>query len=441
MSEEAVRFLVGEGASLIITVDCGVSSYDEVELANSLGIDVIVTDHHVPPEVVPNAVAIIDPGMPGDTYPFPQLCGAGLAYKVAQGLYELRGLPTPRRLLELASVGTIADMVPLRDENRYIVQEGLAELSQSTGVGLQAMYRLANLGGKPITAETVAYQIAPRLNAAGRMGHAGDSLRLLVTRDEAEAEALANQLEEQNRQRRELTHRAVAAASAQLKALDEVPPAIVIEEPSILPGIAGLVAGQLARDMNRPAVALAALDNGHLIGSARSIPEFNLIAAFNSCADLFVRHGGHAQAAGFTIHENNVDTFRHRLEALAAEVLAGAPTRPALEIDAEVGLAELSPEFLEMLEQLKPFGVANPNPVFLSRGLSVERSWTMGANNQHLKLLVTDRGKRFPALLFNRAAGWPEGAKVVSLAYTITADFWQGNKQYSLVVEDFQVEG
>ena len=291
---------------LIVTVDCGVSSVREVELAGALGIDVIITDHHVPPSILPSAVAIINPAMPGSEYPYPYLCGAGLAFKLVQGLNQLMGRPMPRHLLELAALGTIADMVPLLDENRYLVKEGLVELAQTRRHGLNALYRLARLEDNPITAETVAFQIAPRLNAAGRMGHAMDSLNLLTTGNPGEAETLAARLEDQNRERQQLTRRAFASARSRVDGLAEIPPFILVEDPAITPGIAGLVAGQLARTYMRPAVALAQVDADTLMASGRSVPEFNLVWAFDACADLFVRHGGHAQAAGFTIRPENV---------------------------------------------------------------------------------------------------------------------------------------
>ncbi|MCY4367300.1 MAG: single-stranded-DNA-specific exonuclease RecJ [Chloroflexi bacterium] len=437
LSEEAVRYFSGLGARLIITVDCGVSSRSEVALANSLGLKVIVTDHHVPPADPPKAFSIINPGVPGNQYPFPELCGAGLALKLAQGLYQLRGLPTPRPLLELAALGTIADMVPLVDENRFLVTEGLAELSRTRRPGLIAMYKLAGLEDKPITADTVAFQIAPRLNAAGRMGHAGDSLKLLITSDENDAEALAHKLEAQNRERRDLTLEAFEAASRKLSNLESIPPFILIDEPAVTPGVAGLVAGKLARQYQRPAVALASAGEDILIGSGRSIPAFNLVQAFDQCSNLFLRHGGHSQAAGFTIHRENVRGLQTALSKFALERLAEKDLEPVLEIDAEIELSDLTPKLLSELETLEPFGVANPRPVFLSRGLHVDEIYRIGNAGQHLKLMVNDGGKRFPALAFDRASEWESGIKMIDLAYTISADVWRGRTRYSLVVEDY----
>ena len=441
LSDEAVNYLADRGIELIVTVDCGVSSVREVEQARSLGIDVIITDHHLPPSVLPRAVAIINPATPGSEYPFPHLCGAGLAFKLVQGLHQLMGRPMPRHLLELAALGTIADMVPLLDENRYLVKEGLVELGQTRRPGLKALYRLARLEDKPITAETVAFQIAPRLNAAGRMGHAIDSLRLLTTQDDVEAESLAAGLENQNRERQQLTRRAFVAARARVEDLAEIPPFILVEDPSITPGIAGLVAGQLARTYMRPAVALARVDGNTLMASGRSIPEFNLVRAFDACADLFVRHGGHAQAAGFTILANNVAELEERLAALALDALGCQEVEPVLDIDAEISLSDLTSRFLEALAELEPFGVGNPRPLFLSRNLLVANQWSMGNAGQHLKLLVSDGRQQFPALIFNRAQEWVEQTTIVDLVFTVSEDTWQGRRQVSLMVEDFRPSG
>ena len=438
LSKEAVRYLADKGVELIVTVDCGVASFAEVELARSLGIDVIITDHHAPPAVLPRATAIINPAMPGSEYPFSHLCGAGLALKLVQGLYQLVGLPAPRGLLELAALGTIADMVPLQDENRYLVKEGLAELAKTCRPGLRALYGLARLEDKPVTAETVAFQIAPRLNAAGRMGHAMDSLRLLTTRSSDEAEILAAKLEDQNQERQDLTRRASTAARTMVDGQAEIPQFILVEDPAITPGIAGLVAGQLSRTYMRPAVALARVDDNTLVGSGRSIPEFNLVRAFDACADLFVRHGGHAQAAGFTTCPDNVAELAERLSALAREALKGRETEPVLEIDAEISLSDLTPGFMGALADLEPFGIGNPPPLFLSRGLRVKNVWAMGNSGQHLKLLVSDGSQQFAALVFNRAQEWDQQSALVDLVYTVSEDTWQGRRQISLIVEDFR---
>ncbi len=438
LSTTAVNYLAERGATLIITVDCGVSSGAEADLAQSLGMDVIITDHHAPPPEIPKAVAIINPRIPGSEYPFPHLCGAGLAFKLMQGLYQRRGQPVPRRLLELAALGTIADVVPLQDENRWLVREGLTELTQTGRPGLQQMYRICGLSDQTVNAEAVAFQIAPRLNSAGRMGHAADSLKLLITQDSEEADRLARQLESQNRQRQLLTRQVFAAACRQVEAMEETTPFIFIEDPALTPGIAGLAAGRLAELFRRPAVALAALDKDRCIASGRSIPAFNLIEAFHSCADLFIRYGGHAQAAGFTIQRENVPALTDRLSRIVLDRLDGADLEPTLEIDAEINLSTISGEFIEQLEELEPFGEGHRKPIFLTRGLTVKRSRRMGGAGQHLKLLVADSKRTMPALAFNRAADWPEDTLEVDLVYTLTRDCWRGREEIKLVVEDLK---
>ncbi len=438
LSAEAVRYMADEKVELIITVDCGVTSTRETRLARSLGMDVIITDHHIPPASPPEATAIINPRIPGNEYPFPQLCGAGLALKLVEGLYRLQGRSLPGSLMELAALGTIADMVPLQDENRYLVKAGLQQLGRTRRPGLRAIYRSAFLEGKYINEETVAFQIAPRLNAAGRMGHAQDSLRLLTTQSDAEAAILAHQLERQNRERQDLTRKIFAETHSLVAPLDPLPPFIIAEHPDITPGVAGLVAGRLSESFQRPAVALAPVDGESFLGSGRSIPTFNLIEAFNTCAELFVRHGGHSQAAGFTIMGANIPELMRRLTCIATEQLEGMPLEQALNVDAEIELQDIDATLLDLLQQLEPFGVANPKPIFVTRNLEVREVWTMGALGQHLKLLVGNGHRQFMALAFNRAEEWEETTSRVDLAYAISKDTWRGKEQINLILADFR---
>jgi single-stranded-DNA-specific exonuclease len=441
LSADAVNLLGEQGATLLITVDCGVSSNTEVALARQRGIDVIITDHHVPPADAPEAVAIINPRMPGNEYPYPELCGAGLAFKLMQGLYQRHGRPTPRRLLELAALGTIADLVPLRDENRYLVREGLQELARTQRPGLCALYQLAGIQASAIDAETVSFQIAPRINSPGRMGHARDSLSLLTTHCPEEAANLAERLEELNLERRELTQQVYAAAQADVESRENLPPIILVTNPQLTPGVAGLVAGRLAESFHRPAIALASIDESdgdNLMASGRSIPAFNLVKAFTACADLFVRYGGHAQAGGFTIAKENLPLLEQRLTAIAGEILDESDLQPVLSIDAEINLADLTPYFLNRLAQLEPFGPENQQPVFLSRKLQVIEARRIGNRNQHLKLQVRQGKRRYLALAFNRAEEWDDGASTIDLAYSIRVDYWRGVKRVNLMVADFR---
>ena len=438
LSADAVNYLASRGVNLIITVDCGVSSKAETALARQRGIDVIITDHHIPPADPPQAVAIINPRMPGNEYPFPQLCGAGLAFKLMQGLYQRYGQPWPRRLLELAALGTIADLVPLQDENRYLVREGLRELARTRRPGLRALYRLSGIQAAPINTETVSFQIAPRLNSAGRMGHARDSLQLLTTHCPEEADNLAQRLEGLNRERQELTRQVYAAVQARVESRENLPPIILVTDPQLTPGVAGLVAGRLAESFHRPAIALAPLAGDYLMASGRSIPEFHLKEAFDACQDLLEHYGGHAQAAGFTIARRNLPPLEQRLTAIAGERLDEADLRPTLSIDAEISLADLTADFLRRLAELEPFGPDNPQPVFLTRGLQVIAARRMGRLGQHLKLQVQQGRCRYPVLAFNRAADWDGTADSIDLVYTVNVDRWQGRERTSLLLLDFR---
>ena len=438
LSTESVRYLAEQGASLIITVDCGVSSVAEAALARQMGMDVIITDHHSPPPRPPEVAAIINPRVPGNEYPFLHLCGAGLAFKLMEGLYKLLGKPLPGSLLELVALGTIADVVPLIDENRFLVREGLKALENTSRPGLKELYRISGLEGKPINAESVAFQLVPRLNSSGRMGHARDSLKLLTTADPDEAGDLARQLETQNRHRQELTRQLYASAQAYVDGLEELPPFILFSDPTVTPGVAGLVASRLTERYRRPSVALAPMENGTWVGSGRSMPAFNLIEAFNECADLFLRHGGHARAAGFSIAGEMLPELERRLCQVAVVKLDGADLQPALEYDDQLKLADISEELLSWLGRLEPFGEANPKPLFMTPNLPVKRAWHIGSQGQHLKLLVGEGRRSMPVLAFNRSDKWQDSTERIDLVYSIGVDYWQGKRQVNLVAEDFR---
>ena len=439
LSTDAVRHLVEQGVTLIITVDCGVTSSEEVAYARQLGADIIITDHHLPQSDLPSAAAIIDPQLSSGSYPFLNLCGAGLAFKLVQGLYQLHGQPWDRSLLELAALGTIADLVPLLDENRYLVQEGLSELAQTQRPGLQALYRLAGVQPGPFTTETVSFQVTPRLNSPGRLGHSMDSFRLLTTTSANEAQSLAEKLEALNHQRRELTEGAMAAAHKQVSSMIEsvgLPPVLLVSGQEISRGLAGLVAGRLAESFHRPAVAMSVEDE-YVVGSGRSIPEFDMFQAFSTCQDLFVRFGGHSQAAGFTVSKGNLAILEERLTAVAEEALESRELQPTLAVDAEVGLGELSIGLRSWFSKLEPFGPGNRQPVFLTRRAKVVGTQYVGKSGQHVKINVAQGDERSTALAFNQAERWIDGTSEVDLVYSLMFDRWQGTERLNLKVLDF----
>lgn len=436
MTTEAIERLISQGASLIVTVDCGISDADVVSYARGSGSEVIITDHHTPPPERPEAFAIVNPRMPGNAYPFPELCGAGIAYKLATALLEYVGESPDASLLELAALGTVADLVPLRDENRYLVQEGLAALARTLRPGLRAMLRRANLEGRDLRAEDIAFRIAPRLNSSGRMAHPETSLQLLLTRDAREADRLAGQLEQYNTQRRDLTSAACEIAIGRISDLDQIPPIIVIHDEAFTPGINGLIASRLAETFNRPAVALARADESHLVASARSPGSLNLIEMISQCSDLLVRYGGHAAAAGFTVGDSHATEVADRLEGIARSEMGLFEPEATLEIHAEGTLDRLlSPELARFCAQLEPFGKDNPTPRFLTRRARVLNWGYVGAQGQHLKLNVTNGGRAVDALSWNHPSDWP-GYASVDLAFQLAEDRYRGESRTYLRIED-----
>jgi len=438
MTASAIDKLISQGATLIVTVDCGISDSDAVGFARRSGADVIITDHHTPSAERPDAIAIVNPRMQGNVYPFPELCGAGIAYKLAIALLDSAGKPPDASLVELAALGTVADLVPLRDENRYLVQQGLASLSRTQRPGLKALLRRVNLEGQPIRAEDIAFRIAPRLNSSGRMAHPETSLRLLLTRDQREADRLATQLEQYNTQRRDLTSAACEIAVGRVFDLGRVPSIIVIHDEAFTPGINGLVASRLAETFNRPAVALARADDQHLVASARSPGTVNLIETITQCSDLLVRYGGHAAAAGFTIRGEDFDAVATRLQGIAAAAIGLFEPEPTLEIHAEGTLDQLlSPDLARLCAQLEPFGKENPTPLFLTRRAQVSNWGYVGARGQHLKLNVVSGGRSVDALSWNHPSDWA-GYSTVDLVFKLAEDRYRGESRTYLRIEDLR---
>ena len=438
MTPVAVERLLAQGASLIVTVDSGVSNLAEVALASQQGADVVITDHHVPPPQLPNAVAIVNPRMTGNRYPFPELCGAGIAYKLASALLDYLGQPDDPSLLELAALGTIADLVPLRDENRHIVQRGLESLPFTRRPGLRALLQRVNLANRPIRAEHVSFQIAPRLNASGRMAHPETSLNLLLTSSETEGEQLTSQLEQYNRSRRDLTTRSVDIAIEQVLASSTLPAILITYDDAYIPGINGLVAGRLAELFNRPAIALARADADHLVASARSVGNFSLIDAISQCADLLLKYGGHQAAAGFTVHNDSYDEVANRLSGIANSEIGLFGPEPTLEIHAEGALDELlAPEMAQLCSRLEPFGKDNPVPRYLTRGVRILNAGFVGANGQHLKLSVSSGGRTIDALSWNHSGGWG-GYRAADLVFQLAEDSYRGERRPYLRIDDLR---
>ena len=366
LSKNAIQSIHDKGYQLIVTVDNGISAVEEAAFAASLGVDLVITDHHLPPETLPQAVAVVDPRREDDHSPFKGLCGAGVAFKLCAAL---DGCP-PEEMLEycgdLAAVGTVADVMPLTGENRTLVKAGLQQLRRTDRPGFIALLDEVGLTGKPITAENVSYAIAPRINAAGRMDSAVTALQLVLCEDEERAEELAHRLNEINIARQETEQEIVKAAQGQL---DKEPS--ILEDRVILlwgrdwhPGVIGIVASRLVEKTGRPVIVVSVDEHGEGKGSGRSVQGFNLHSCIGSCADLLLRFGGHAMAAGLSVREENLPELRRRLNEWAARECPVLHT-PPLTCDLSIHLDRVTVESVHRLEQLAPYGAENPTPVFL----------------------------------------------------------------------------
>ena len=437
----AIRSLREQGCSLMITVDCGVNDYEEIDLARSLGMHTIITDHHTPRPQLPQAVAIINPKVPQSEgqrpYPFFGLSGAGLAFKLVHGLYQRLGQPCHPDLIALAAIGTVADVSPLVDENRYLMKAGLRALSITRHPGLQALYQRARIEPRGIGVESISYAIAPRLNSPGRLESASSSYRLLTTGDVDEASELAQHLEELNQERRQQTEQSLTAARERVQQNASTPSILLVGEEWYQPGIVGLTAGQLVEQFNRPAIAMC-LQQDMVRASCRSIIQFNMVRALDRCSDLFARYGGHPQAAGFTMKRDKLETFCERMEAVADEELAGLDLRPTITIDAETPVGSLMGPGFEWLRALAPFGEGNPYPTFLARNLEVKDVRPLGNSGHHLKLKLRENQATFDAAAFGLAEHWTSGTERIDGVYRLETEWRGGAEVVSLRLVDFK---
>ena len=428
------------GVDLIVTADCGVSSLDEVKLANEMGIDVIVTDHHTPPPNLPPALVVIDAKREDSRYPFRELAAVGLAYRLIQALRQHLGHDEDESLLDLVALGSVADMAPLVGDNRNLVKRGLEVLNRAERPGLRELMARAGVTPGALDTESISFTLAPRINAAGRVDHAITSYRLLTATSAAEAQPLAEELNNRNRQRRSHTEEAFIKVQAQLgdSVIDD--PIIIAGGPGLEPGVVGLVAGKLAEEHYKPAVVLS---TGPEVSraSCRSIPEFDITAALQQCADLFVRHGGHSQAAGFVIANENLDALRARLTEVAEERLAGIELQPSIKIDVAMPLGQIEARLVKFLQLLEPVGQGNPRPVFLSKRLTPSGARTMGADESHLRLSLRDGGAIWNAVAFRMGHRIGELRGPIDAVYHIKTDYWQGRERQELELIDFAAAG
>ena len=433
LNRNAIAKLHEQGASLIVTVDCGVTNADETAYAGSLGVDVIITDHHLATAALPRSVAIINPRAAHSTYGFDHLTGVGMALKLAQAVLRPEfGEEWRTGLMELAAIGTITDMAPLFGENRYIVHHGIQDLQRTGSVGLRALMEVARVTPEHANVETLGFAIGPRINAAGRLDHADTALDLLLTDDEARAAELVRQLDDYNTQRRALTTETLERARSLVPA--QIPPLILVGEADFNPGVVGLVAGRLAEEFGAPA-AVYAIDGEQVMASCRSAPSFHWADALTQCEGLLLQYGGHAQAAGFRCSLDTLPELQERLVSIAAERVGAVPTVREGVVDAEAHPYELMGPAFQGLRRMEPFGIGNPAPVFLARGVEVLRASEMGAEGKHFRLNVRSGGAMWEAVAFNQK--WERGVDQVDLVYTLDVDHWNGQERLRMTLKDY----
>ncbi|HUY32403.1 MAG TPA: single-stranded-DNA-specific exonuclease RecJ [Pirellulales bacterium] len=457
LNHDALKNLASQGAKLIVTVDCGIGSLDEAQTARAAGLELIVTDHHEPGPVLPVAAAIVHPRLPGHRYPFAGLSGAGVAFKLAWALCQQAsgakkvGEPMKNYLLSalgLAALGTVADMVPLVDENRVLVQHGLSALKERPGLGLSALMHLTQLDKKPrLDCEDIGFTLAPRLNAAGRLGQGQLAVELLTTASGERAAALAEYLNELNNSRQSLERSIYLSAHKQAQEQFDVEgdAALVLAQRGWHPGVIGIVAGRLAEKFHRPVVLIALDELGVKpgVGSARSVSGFNLYQALASSGHHLLSHGGHAAAAGLKIEEAKLDDFRDDFREYVAATITSQQKVAELWIDAEVSFGELSLATVGQIERLAPFGQANPRPLLCATGVTLAGPpKRIGGGERHLALKLLQHGVALRAVAFG-GGEWADelaaAAGPLAVAFRPIINEFRGRRNVEAQLADWRV--
>lgn len=423
-----VKAAVNAGARLLVTCDCGTTAHEPVADLRRQGIDVIITDHHLPSRPPPECVAVLNPRVAGCEYPDKDLCAAAVAFKLSLALLEQHGAGpnVALNMLDLVALATVADVAPLRGENRIMVRYGLRLMRETRNVGLRALINASGLEGRELTAGRIGFILAPRLNAVGRIGDAKRGIDLLLTADESEANGIARDLEEINRTRQAIDRETLEAARklAARRDLDSVA-GLVLAAEGWHPGVIGIVASRLVEDLYRP-VVLVAVDGAIGKGSGRSIPAFDLHGGLTDCADLLIRYGGHRAAAGLTVEASRIPELQERFDAVARERLTPDDLTPELRVDLEVPLGEANDALERLLRHFEPFGIGNPAPLLATRGIRLASAPRMIGQNG-LKFALRDATTELEGVWWgvsHRAAEW-SATQVVDVAYKLERDLWR----------------
>lgn len=447
LTEGAVRTLAERGARVLITVDCGVASVEPVEAARALGVDVIVCDHHEPGAALPRALALLNPKLPGSAFPFSGICGTGVAFKLATavrkalrdaGRFDGGGEPNLRRYLDLVALATVADLVPLRDENRAFVKYGLEELVRAERPGLRALLDVAGVDPLRADAGTLGFQLGPRINAAGRLGEGMTGLALLTAPDAEAARPLARKLDDENRRRREIEREMAeeAAACVEREADWTARRSLVYGSERWHQGVVGIVASRLVERFHRPAI-LVAFEGETGRGSGRAIEGFHLLEALDACAGRLETYGGHKQAAGLTIRRDRFEAFRDDFERAAGAALSPEALRPRIKIDAEATFRDLSPPFAEELDRMAPFGLGNPRPTVVVRDVAVRSQRRIRGDG--VKLKVSQDGRDLDAVMFRAGPRPPAPGDRMDVVCAPEINTFGGGRRLELTIKDFRV--
>ncbi|MDZ5470853.1 single-stranded-DNA-specific exonuclease RecJ (plasmid) [Bacillus sp. 31A1R] len=440
-NENAFRLAAENGIRLIITVDTGISAIHEAKIAKELGIDLIITDHHEPGPELPEALAIIHPKLENSPYPFRDLAGVGVAFKLAHALYG----KVPEHLLDLAAIGTIADLVPLNGENRLIAKRGIRKLKSTERVGLKSLFKLTGVEAGSVDEETVGFIIAPRLNAAGRLDHAEPAARLLLTQDVLEAELIAEEIDQLNKERQAIVN---AISEEAIKMVDEhypieKNPVIVIGKQGWNPGVIGIVASRLVEKYYRPAIVLSFDEEKNLAkGSARSIAGFDLFKNLSTCREILPHFGGHPAAAGMTLQLSDVDDLRNRLTVLANEQLTEDDFVPITQLDGEVELKDIPISAIEEMQLLSPFGMNNPKPKVLVKDTSISQIRKIGADQNHLKVAIEKEGVTLDGIGFGLGYVFEQISPYSKLSVIgeLSINEWNNIRKPQIFLEDLAVQ-
>lgn len=452
ISFQGIDYAQAQGCQLIIALDCGIKAVDKVAYATARGIDFIICDHHKPGDELPAAVAVLDPHREDDHYPYTELSGCGVGFKLVQAYAKQHKIPMEqlRPLLSLLAMSIASDIVPITGENRILAHFGLIEINRNPSLGLRTIMKLAGIEPGRLTITDLVFKIGPRVNACGRIRSGADAVRLLITETPSQAEELAQAVEDNNNERKDLDKSIFEEALRQLQEDPDIEQkcSTVVFSPNWHKGVVGIVASRLTENYYRPTIVLTQGDDGIISGSARSVSDFDIYSAIDSCRDLLTNFGGHDFAAGLSMLPENLPAFRERFEQYVRDHIQPHQKEPVIEVDAEILLADITQQFFRILQCLEPYGPGNPRPIFVTRSVINNRyTKRVGKQGEHLRLNVTDRSFNEygqPVFIDGIGFGFGEFAPVlqngqaVDLCYSLEENCYNGRTSIQMMVQDIK---